>query len=211
MPETRECRIHGMHMALCFETLLKALSPESLHLKNLWYDMTDAEQEEEIARFNPLTLSRLAKGLVDRLEPDNDRWISPQRMDEDIWPSRGRKPWPHDELHSLVLRGVQFTCRSILLDFGLKWLSVCIISASKCVHWSLTFIFSQIRFLTHTCLQAYSWKEWEESVMPTSKRVNHSFLMSSPSSHSDTSPVVAFSSQRAVRTRWSLGSSLRAM
>lgn len=78
MPETRECRIHGMHMALCFETLLKALSPEGLLLKDLWYDMIDTEQEGEIACFDPLTLSRLAKGLVDRLGPDDDDRISPQ-------------------------------------------------------------------------------------------------------------------------------------
>lgn len=128
MPETRECRVHGMHMTLCFQTLLKILSPKTLYLKDLWYDMTDTEQEAEIARFTPLNLSRLAKGLVDRLEPDNDRWTSPQRMDEDIWPSRGRHPWPRDELHSLSLQGVQFTCRSLLLDFGLKWLSVRVIS-----------------------------------------------------------------------------------
>ena len=133
MPEIRECFIHYKHAHHVLVEKLKLGSDTSINwtLRGLWADATQAESGEGKKRRRlaaGLTILH-AKGYVDKIAA-NCKIVRGQKSHQTrIWPESlysadGSMEHALVALRSLVLKGISYTPRSLILKFGTSDLQV---------------------------------------------------------------------------------------
>lgn len=137
MPEIRECLMHYKH---AHHVLVENLglgtgnSGQNWTLRGLWADATREESGEgKKPRLAPGLTQLHALGFVDKITANCNLARGQKSHQTNIWPESLRSTDPSEEhasnaLESLVLEGISYTPRSLILKFGkldLQVSSVC--------------------------------------------------------------------------------------
>ena len=119
MPEVRECFMHykHAHYVLVEQLGLDRGSGPIWTLCGLWADATKSESGEGSTKTLASGLTTLhAKGYVDKINNKCKLARGQKSHQTKIWPAKSGHAL--DSLDSLVLQGVSYTPRSLILSFG---------------------------------------------------------------------------------------------
>lgn len=117
MPEIRECFIHFKHThhVLVEQLHLGQNSDVNWALQGLFADAT--EGEAEISLVDGLT-QKHCQGFVDEIGPSCQMARGHMASQTKIWPRAADSPGDPDDISDLVLEGLSYTPRSLILKFG---------------------------------------------------------------------------------------------
>ena len=158
MPELRECVAHYL-LLLWFLQHCADIGIE-LHLIGLWSDAT--QKEPEFKKHN---------GMVYRLDAKSKVKRGTNNAQTSLWPEMWKesKKVPHPpSITALKLAKVTYTNRAIILHLGALVFQVCVHFA---LHYVLIYFMIKLAYLTHTSVQIFTRKVWEETVQPTHQKV----------------------------------------
>lgn len=133
MPEVRECWTHYLHTQYVLVEKLGLGNNQAdpgWTLRGLWVDATKSEAGEG-GKTPALGLTKLhTKGYMDRINTGS-RLVRGQKSHQTkIWPVDSESGDALDSLDSLVLQGISYTPRSLILQFGELDLQVIILMFS---------------------------------------------------------------------------------
>jgi len=133
MPEIRECWIHYIHAKyVLVEKLGLGNNPKDSRwtLRGLWADATKSESGEGGKRL-ALGLTKLhTKGYLDEIGPKGKLARGQKSNQTRIWPADLKSEKAMDSLESLILQGISYTPRSLILKFGKLDLQVIVLVIS---------------------------------------------------------------------------------
>jgi len=125
MPEIRECFIHYKHAKhILVENLGLGNHPNpTWPLRALWADATKSEASKGSTKRKASGVTKLhGKGYVDEIGGHCKFARGQQSHQTRIWPAKSECAL--DSLESLVLQGISYTPRSLILSFGVLDLQV---------------------------------------------------------------------------------------
>jgi len=160
MPEIRECFIHFKHAHhVLVETLgLGQNQDYNWALQDLFADATDEEAGiKKSSKLQAGLTGRHEKGLLDRLDMSCMLMRGQTAHQTRVWPGTAESP---EELTGLVLHGLSYTPRSLILKFGRLDLQVRF-SMSVCTN-TTVMNWTQISWLTHSSPQFFNHGQWEK-------------------------------------------------
>lgn len=118
MPEIRECIMHFKHAkhVLVDKLGLGSNQNHSWVLQDIFADATDVEAgRKKPFKLNPCLTTRHAEGHVDILNTSCTLKRGQKDNQSRIWPGTDKNP---RSLDGLILQGISYTPRSLILQFG---------------------------------------------------------------------------------------------
>lgn len=163
MPEIRECQIHFKHVHhVLVETLgLGRNKDHDWALQDLFADATDEEAGiKKSSKLRAGLTDRHAGGFLDRLNISCTLMRGQKAHQTRIWPGTDESP---ERLDGLVLCGLSYTPRSLILEFGRLelqvWCHLHLHEYNHCNHWW------QISWLTHSSPQLFTPAKWQKFLL----------------------------------------------